>query len=419
MKLIYKYTLWYLLISLGVFVVGSIITYQVMKREISLEQERFLRERLTYVERMVDRRQPDSVLIRDKIRVEPLPQATAETEISYSDTVVMHSTLERLEPHTKLEVVKEVAGKFYLISLYDVIVEQDDIIESVRESMIKVYLLLTGTVLLLGVFAGWYLFKPFNKTLNLIRNFDLDRGQPIKQIKTGTQEFDRLNQFLEEMTTKVQTDYNTLKEFSENASHEMQTPLTNAIGKLELLLNNPKLEAKESEKIMGALDSLRQISKMGQSLGLLTKIENQEFGNKAPLDFSTSVTRALDNFQELIDLKSITLERSITPHVEVIMDPNLADIMINNLLSNAIRHNERNGTIRTKVDESGFIICNTGKPPSAAPDSLFDRFKKDSNGRDGMGLGLSIVKKICDVSGFKVDYWYELNEHRLEIEFAK
>ncbi|MDH3710483.1 MAG: HAMP domain-containing histidine kinase [Cyclobacteriaceae bacterium] len=419
MKLIYKYTLWYLLISLGVFVVGSIITYQVMKREISREQERFLRERLTFVERMVDRRQPDSVLVRDKIRVEPLPQATAETEISYSDTVVMHSTLERMEPHTKLEVVREVAGKFYHISLYDVIVEQDDIIESVRESMIKVYLLLTGTVLLLGVFAGLYLFKPFNKTLNLIRNFDLDRGQPIRQIKTGTQEFDRLNQFLEEMTTKVQTDYNALKEFSENASHEMQTPLANAIGKLELLLNNPKLEAKESQKVMGALDSLRQISKMGQSLGLLTKIENREFANKAPLDFSTSVTRALDNFQELIDLKSITLERSITPHVEVIMDPNLADIMINNLLSNAIRHNERNGIIRTKVDESGFIICNTGKPPSAAPDSLFDRFKKDSNGRDGMGLGLSIVKKICDVSGFKIDYWYELNEHRLEIEFVR
>ena len=253
MKLIYKYTLWYLIISLLVFVLGGLITYQILKQEISREQERFLQERLTYVERMIERRQPDSTLVRDKIVVEPLSTATADTTIVFSDTLVMHSTLERMEPHTKLEVVRSIGDRYYKILLFDVIVEQDDIVESVKESMIKTYLLLTGAVLLLGVFAGLFLFRPFNQTLNLIRNFDIDKGKPITQAKSGTQEFDKLNQFLEEMTTKIQTDYRALKEFSENASHEMQTPLANAIGKLELLLDNPQMGPEETEKVMGGL----------------------------------------------------------------------------------------------------------------------------------------------------------------------
>ena len=140
MKLIYKLTLWYLLISLGVFFIGGVITYQVVKREIDLEQELFLRERLDNVSNMVERRNLDSPFIRDKISVIPLPAGTAETEVVFSDTVVMHSTLERLEPHTKLEVINNVNGRPYKFTIFDLIVEEDDIAESVRESMIKIYL---------------------------------------------------------------------------------------------------------------------------------------------------------------------------------------------------------------------------------------------------------------------------------------
>ncbi len=123
MRLILKFTLLFLLISLGVFFLGAVITYRVVKKEIDLEQERFLKERLQYITRMIERRQPTEEIIWDKIQIYPLGNLAKETEIQYSDTVVMHSTLERLEPHIKLDVTLEVKGKFYRISMYDLMVE--------------------------------------------------------------------------------------------------------------------------------------------------------------------------------------------------------------------------------------------------------------------------------------------------------
>ena len=94
-------------------------------------------------------------------------------------------------------------------------------------------------------------------------------------------------------------------------------------------------------------------------------------------------------------------------------------ILINNLISNAIRHNLDGGLIRTKLNHRSFIICNTGAPLEQDPETLFQRFKKDQPRPEGLGLGLAIVKKICDVNGFDILYSFELEEHRVEIDFNK
>ena len=417
MRLILKFTLLFLLISLGVFFLGGVITYQVVKEEIDEEQERFLKERLEYVTRMIERRQPTENFIRDKIQIYPLLNAGEETEIQYSDTIVMHSTLERLEPHIKLDVTREVKGKLYRISIYDLIVEEDDIVESVKESMITFYLLLTVIMLMVGGVASMYLFRPFNGTLERIKSFRLDQQQPIKLKKSSTIEFNKLNGFLEEMTGKIQKDYQSLREFTENASHEMQTPLTNAIGKLELLLSSGNLLEDETSKVIATLGSLKHLSKMGQSLNLLTKIDNREFESIAPVNFSKELGAAIDNFKELMDLKSISLQCEHKQDVMVSMDATLTAILINNLLSNSIRHNREHGFIKTLLDDSRLVICNSGTSLAVAPETLFERFKKDRQKGDGLGLGLAIVKRICDASGFSVSYTCEKEEHRLEIVF--
>ena len=416
MKLTLKFILLFLLISVGVFYVGGSITYQVVKREIDEEQERFLLERLDFFTRWIERHEPTEAFIRDKIQVYPLTSGS-ETDIIFSDTVVMHSTLNRLEPHFKLDVTRKIKGKLYRISMFDLIVEEDDIVDSVRESMVKIYLLLTGIMLIVGGIAGVFLFKPFNNTLSKIKSFRVDQEDPVKFKKTSTVEFNKLNSFLEEMTSKIQRDYRSLREFTENASHEMQTPLTNATGKLELLLSSGNLNEEDTDRVIATLSTLKHLSKMGQSLNLLTKIDNREFEKIEKVNFTQKLCVAIENFRELMDLKSITLESQHQENVMVSMDPTLTMILINNLLSNAIRHNHEHGTIKTTLDQKGFRISNSGAVPAVEPNSLFERFRKDRQKGDGLGLGLAIVKKISDYSGFSTNYVYQNEEHTLEILF--
>jgi signal transduction histidine kinase len=417
MKLIHKITLFYLAISFVVFLIGYLITYQVIKREIDLEQQRFLRERLTSALRMIERRPPTKSFEREKISIIPLKGEVSETHFMFSDTLVMHQSLERMEPHIKLDVVRKVGDTYYKISMYDLIIEEDDIEEGIRESLVKMYLILIGVVLLLAAISSYWLLKPFNLTLEKIKNFNLKGEEQTKFGKSRTTEFNKLNRFLDEMTQKMKKDYLALKEFTENASHEMQTPIAIATGKLELLLESDNLNDKQIMLVTSAQDSIRRMSKIGNALSLLAKIENREFEQIESINFSELVEKLLFDFKELIELKGINVQEEVAKDVFIRMDSTLAAILVTNLLQNAIRHNKYQGEIYVYLDDHELSITNTGAPLTLDPAQMFDRFKKNDQSRESVGLGLAIVKKICEINGFQLDYKFEQEKHSLIVSF--
>ncbi|MES1161208.1 MAG: ATP-binding protein, partial [Bacteroidota bacterium] len=95
----------------------------------------------------------------------------------------------------------------------------------------------------------------------------------------------------------------------------------------------------------------------------------------------------------------------------------LADLLLTNLVSNAIRHNIPHGTIRVKLSKAGLVISNTGKPPEVPTGELFERFKKGNPGSDSIGIGLAIVRQICDIMNFDIVYEYISGRHILAISF--
>ena len=418
MRLILKITLVYLIITLFVFVLGAVITYQVIKREVDLEQQRFLRARLRDMTRMIERRKLDHEFKRDKLSIIPLKGKATETPISFSDTLVMHRDLNRIEPHLKLNVTQKIGDRYYDILLYDLIIEADDIEAGVKESLIKMYIILFVVVLILSWIVSFWILKPFNYSLELIRNFDITKKQKLNFARSNTKEFNQLNIFLEKMTSKVQSDYQSLKEFSENASHEMQTPLAITKGKLELLMEKGDLNKEQVHMVNSAYSAVSKLSRLGRSLSLLTKIENKEFINTREINISELLSNLLYSFKELIELKAISLEEHITENVYLNIDKTLADILITNLLQNAIRHNYEHGFIKVILEKSSLEIINSGNPLTINnPDELFTRFKKAEQSGESIGLGLSIVKKICEVNNFKIKYSYKDEDHSLKICF--
>ena len=404
MKLIVKITFFFMLISSVVFLIGATFSFNAMSREIALEEQYFLEERLQSVVGWLERRMPDQEIRREKMVITPMDSTIAETQPSFSDTLVTHSTLQRIEPHSKLDVIKRVKGKVYKIMLYDLVVEEDDIQDAVQESMVKTYLLLSIVTLILSLIASFYVFGPFQRTLSIIRNFSVKEDFSVKFPDTSTSEFKKLNKFILNMMRKARTDYLALKEFSENASHEIQTPLSIAQGKLELLLESNELTEEQMELISSALYALKRLSKLGNSLSLLTKIENQEFSDFTNVDMSKLISRFVFDFKELVELKDIKLISEVTPNVSVTGNLVLLELLVTNLLNNAVRHNYFGGDIFVRLGRDFLEVKNTGESIKGGSGDIFMRFKKGSDNPDSLGLGLSIVQRICREHGFEVKY---------------
>jgi signal transduction histidine kinase len=262
-----------------------------------------------------------------------------------------------------------------------------------------------------------WMFRPFNLTLEKIKNFNIKSMQSTSLGKSGIKEFDILNGFINQMTEKVSSDYKNLKEFTENASHELQTPLAITKGKLELLLQQENLTQEQIDLIESSYAAITHMSKLNRSLTLLSKIENEEFSNKESINLSSELNKALDDFNDLIKLKNLDLECDVQKEVIIKNDKTLIKVLLNNLLQNAIRHNNKDGRIVVTLSENTLIIKNTGASLDIPGEQLFERFKKGVHSEKNSGLGLSIVHKICELSHYKISYDIDGTWHQVTITF--
>ncbi len=422
MRLLLKTSLLYLLIIMVVFSIGSIITFDIFDEEIQTETDKFLKERFYMLHESLLAGEPAHPYPGEKLIIDTVnyqPETTGRASFQFSDTLAMHKYLKRMEDHRKLVGYAQVNDTYLQLTLYDVIVEKDDIMDGVVQSLIRLFVFLGIVVIISSFLISHFLLKPFNKTLSEIKKFNIKDLKPLSLEKTNTKEFNSLNRFIEQMTEKMSRDYGNLKEFSENASHELQTPLAIAKGKLELLLQSNNLSEEHLHMIETAYQSIDYISKLSKSLMLLTKIENQEFSDFQQINFSAQLNDTLVEFDELIVLKNINLDSEIESDFYISNHVMLSKILINNLFNNAIKHNTHGGNIKIVLHGDKLEIYNTGEPLKEAPEALFERFKKDNQSSESMGLGLAIVKKICDVSGYHIRYNYQNGWHHITVIMRK
>ena len=158
-----------------------------------------------------------------------------------------------------------------------------------------------------------------------------------------------------------------------------------------------------------------KLSRLNHSLLLLTKIENRQFEYDEEIDFKPLIEAQLKELDEFTHLQKITVQNQIDHSKIVRMNPVLADVMLRNLLTNAIRYCSKPGTIQISLEQSQLVIANTGAPLKIRDGQIFDRFKKDQQLSDSLGLGLSIVKKICELYNFQIEYDYQNNYHSFKI----
>jgi signal transduction histidine kinase len=420
MRLLVKTSLFYVVITLAVFIVGSTITFNIFQKQIIWETDRYLGDKYFAVVNGLKAGEPASAYIGQKTTIDTLdyvPDQLDRQSAHYSDTLVWHRWLKRMETNRKLSANTQIDGRYFKISTYDVIVESSDIRDGVAQSLTRLFIILAVVIVVGSLLISGLLFKPFYNTLQEISKFNIKMLSPLKLGRTRTREFNKLNIFLEKMTDKVSRDYSNLKEFSENASHELQTPLAIAKGKLELLLQSEHLPENDVGLIDSAYQAVDHMSKLSHALTLLTRIENLEYTDYQEINLSNLIKGAIEDFHEILTLKNIELTTDIREDMHIKNDRSLIRILVSNLINNAIRHNVDPGKISIRLTKDRLEISNTGVDLHKDPDELFERFQTDRASGSTLGLGLTIVKKICDISHYRIDYAFSASMHRIIVQF--
>jgi signal transduction histidine kinase len=337
----------------------------------------------------------------------------------FSNIELYNKTHDKNINYRQLEFPVMVNGKIYKADVRKSQAETEDIVQLVLEITLAIVLLLLATLFTINRFVLSKLWKPFNSTLQQIKQFNVSVKNDVHPEPTNINEFAELNRAVSTMTKKASHDYNEIKSFTENASHEIQTPLAIIRSKLELLSQSENLKEEQMNAIQSISETTNRLSKLNQSLILLTKIDNRQFSKTEEVNMSLFTLHHLNNYEELLHAKEISLTKNIDKDVLVMMNETLAETLIINLLSNAIKHNINKGLITIELNKDHLCVSNTGRILHLNPDIYFERFKKESTSNDSMGLGLSIVKKICETYGFEVMYNYENILHVVTVNFFK
>lgn len=294
---------------------------------------------------------------------------------------------------------------------------EQDIIAGMMLQFLLIFVVITLSLFLTLRLAAQKLWRPFDDTLRKTEDFNLANSEVPTFESTDIEEFIRLNASLTRLMTNDKETYRIQKEFTENASHELQTPLAIIQSKLDLLLQEQMTE-KQTHLIAELYALTKRMSRLNRNLLLLARIENAQYTRMDDLDVGEILSSSLQVYETLWSGHTLSLEDERQTKKTIKANPVLLDCLLKNLIVNAIRHSLSDGNVRITLSDERLVVSNQSvdeKPLDA--DKLFRRFHTEHTGSSGNGLGLAIVKAICDFHCWQVRYQMKDGEHQFIVCF--
>lgn len=410
-RLIKKTSRTFLLIGLVLALLSTVVLYFYTKYQLENELEEVLYSAEARVE---------SALASGRV-VSSLPPFAEINEVEslqakfLKDTIIYDPSQDEMELFKELSVYKTINGKNYQITIREMVLESKDFLFAIVLSNVAIFGLAFVFLFYFNTKRNLQLWHPFFKNLEQMKRFSLTTKAQLELVDSDVLEFSELKNEILTLTNKVRTDYETLKQFTEDVSHEMQTPLAIIQAKIDNIINASEINDKQFEEITSIQKDIQRLKQLNKRITTLTKIDNNQFINIETVDISQLINEKVESFKEL-QLAELFYKSSEI--LKVSMDPYLADILVNNLISNAVKYSKKGELITIITTQTSLVVSNLGEKPLEHPEKLFHRFYRESNGVKSTGLGLAIVKKICDFYQFEVTYEFEGKQHIFSIHFS-
>ena len=322
MKLITKTILYYLLISLPLLVIAGLVSYYLINTELKDGTDEALwKEKINCENQIQLFNEPKTIYLSLDSLSNIKPIAYAKTNYTFNDTLIYDKFEKETLEYRILKSFYSSKNQNYLITLAKPTLEKDDLMDSLFTSFIIIICFLLLAFFVVNWLLSKTLWKTFYKTLQQLNKYDLKNSTPANFETSTIKEFQQLNSALQKMTEKVFLDYSQQKQFTENASHEMQTPLAIIKISIDNLFQSKNLKEEELIILQNIEASTNKLSQLNKSLLLLTKIENNQFKDVENINLNTLLIRLINDFHLIFESKNIIVKTSFKKEIELKLNP--------------------------------------------------------------------------------------------------
>ena len=302
-------------------------------------------------------------------------------------------------------------GTWWKLTVMTPIYERNEVISTI---LVATFILLVVMLLvIIGVFAWVFVrhTRPLYKVLHYLDSYAIGKPQPLDN-KTDVTEFQQLNDSVTACIHRIEEVYERERRFIGDASHELQTPLAVCQNRIEMMMDDATLTEQQMLELAKMQQTISELIRLNKTLLFLSKIENNQYIEHAEVDVNAKIHRQVEMLSEVYESKEITINFYEKGQWTFLANDELITSLVSNLLRNAYIHSLPHSTIDVYIKDGALSIANTSDGEALDTERLFDRFYRGRRGKKhSNGLGLSIVKAICEASHLKVNYSFEQGKH--------
>jgi signal transduction histidine kinase len=408
----------YMLAFLALLVIFFGVFYFIMRMEVMISIDEILFNRKSNLIKDFDSSNGNIPFEQFKFTDFKISETSVQITDTYSDTLIYEPTDQEYDEYRKLVSTFDHNDKRYKLEIVKAHLESDEIIGTVLLSLALIFLLMLAVFYFITKYFAGRIWRQFQHTLDRLNVFEPEKTGAIPYEESPIIEFNSLNKSIHELTGRVHQSFVSQKQFLENASHEMQTPLAIIQTQSELLITDSALTEDQSEKMKRILDSTQRIAKLNKALQLISKIENAHFIDIEQCDLKKTIEKILAYFDGQQENLNIAVDLDLE-FVVVPANSTLVEVLITNLIKNAFLHNILHGRIRIILTGKTLSIINTSNQTELPKDRLFQRFFKQGQNKESWGLGLAISKRICEINNWTLSYAASETDHTFIVDFSK
>lgn len=337
-------------------------------------------------------------------------------DILYKDSMIYIPEKGENEPARVLTTLfKDEKGRFFELMVATPSIEKEDLKEAITGWIVFLYIIMLLIVIILSVWVIYRNMRPLYVLLHWLDKYRIGTKNEPLQNPTCVSEFKKLNEAVVRYAKRSEDMFEQQKQFIGNASHEMQTPLSISLNRLEMMMEDESLSETQLAELMKTHQTLEHITKLNKTLLLLSKIENGQFADSSLVEVNRLVKQYLSDYKEVYAYRRIEVQTEESGTFCIAMNEMLAVVLFTNLLKNAFVHNIDDGHIRIVITRCSIAFCNKGVDAELDGRHIFERFYQGRKKEGSTGLGLALADSICKMQGLSLHYYYKEGEHCFEV----